>query len=369
MPVKRPKLTIGIEEEYQIIDPETRELKSFITQFLKDDRMILKQVELKPELLQSVVEVGTQPCETVQDARAELIKLRKIVSDIAADQGARIAAAGTHPFSSWLNQDITPFEHYQGIIQKMQDAARQLLIFGMHVHVGIDDRELVIDTMNTVKYFLPHILALSTSSPFWEGRDTGLKSYRANVFKFLPRTGIPPYLSGFAEYEKLLEFLINTGTIKDGGSIYWDARPHHNYPTLEFRITDLATNVDDAIAIAAMLQAIVLKHYKMRTDNIRFRHYPNLLIEENKWRASRYGINGLLMDFGKQESLPAKQLISELLEFVDDVLDELGTRKEVEHIYKILNEGTSADKQLAIYEKTGDLKDVVDWLIEETARA
>ena len=368
MPVKRPKLTIGIEEEYQIIDPETRELKSFITQFLKDDRMILKQVELKPELLQSVVEVGTQPCETVQDARAELIKLRKIVSDIASDQGARIAAAGTHPFSSWLNQDITPFEHYQGIIQKMQDAARQLLIFGMHVHIGIEDRELVVDTMNTVKYFLPHILALSTSSPFWEGRDTGLKSYRANVFKFLPRTGIPPYLSGFAEYEKLLEFLINTGTIKNGGSIYWDARPHHNYPTLEFRITDLATNIDDAIAIAAMFQAIVLKHYKMRSQNIRFRQYPNLLIEENKWRASRYGINGMLMDFGKQKSLPAKQLISELVEFVDDVLDELGTRKEIEHIYKILEEGTSADKQLAIYKKSGDLKDVVDWLIEETAR-
>ena len=369
MATKRPELTIGIEEEYQIIDPDTRELKSFITQFLKDDRMILKQVELKPELLQSVVEVGTQPCETIQDARAELIKLRKIVREIAADQGACIAAAGTHPFSSWLSQDITPFDRYQGIIQKMQDAARQLLIFGMHVHVGISDREHVVDTMNTVKYFLPHILAISTSSPFWEGRDTGLKSYRANVFKFLPRTGIPPYLTGFAEYEKLLEFLINTGTIKDGSSIYWDARPHHAYPTLEFRITDLATNVDDAIAIAAMLQALVLKHYKMRVDNIRFRQYPNLLIEENKWRASRYGINGSLMDFGKQESLPARQLIAELVEFVDDVVDELGTRKEVEHIYKILEEGTSADKQLAIFEKTGDLKDVVDWLIKETARA
>lgn len=368
MAVKRPSLTIGIEEEYQIIDPETGELKSYITQLLKHDRMILKQIEIKPELHQSIVEIGTRPCSSVQEAKGELIKLRRMVSDMAEEQGARIAAAGTHPFSSWQRQAITPFERYENIIQDMQDVARQLLIFGMHVHVGIEDPELTIDTMNTIKYMAPHVLALSTSSPFWEGRNTGLKSYRSAMFRFLHRTGIPPYLSGHAEYQKLLGVLLSTGAIKDASKIYWDLRPHHSYPTLEFRLCDLCTNVDDAVCCAALFQALVLKHYKMRLDNVRFRHYPNMLIDENKWRAVRYGTDGKLIDLGREKEYPAKDLIGELIEFIGDELDELGTRKEAEHAFTILERGTSADQQIRVFEETGDPKAVLDWIVEETIR-
>ncbi len=366
--VVRPSLSIGIEEEYQIIDPETGELKSYITELLKHDRIILKQIEIKPELHQSIVEIGTKPCLTIQDARADLFKMRRMVTEMAREQGAAIAAAGTHPISSWQRQAITPFERYQGIIDDMQDIARQLIIFGMHVHIGIEDPEFAIDTMNTIKYMVPHVLALSTSSPFWEGRQTGLKSYRSAMFRFLHRTGIPPYLDSHAEYQKLVSALVATRSMESSSKIYWDIRPHHAYPTLEFRLCDLCTNIDDAICCAAIFQALVLKHYKMRLDNVRFRKYPNALIEENKWRAVRYGINGKLVDWGKEVELPARQLIVELIEFVDDVLDDLGIRKEVEHVFTILERGTSADRQLQVFEQTGDLKAVVDWLIEETAK-
>ena len=369
MAVKRPSLTVGIEEEYQIIDPETGELKSYITQLLKDDRIILKQIEIKPELHQSIAEIGTKPCTTVQEVRADLFKLRSTVNDMASEQGARIAAAGTHPISSWQRQDITPLERYQDIARDMQDAARQLLIFGMHIHVGIEDKEFMIDAMNTLKYFLPHVLALSTSSPFWEGRNTGLKSYRSAVYRFLPRTGVPPYIRSYAEYSKLVDVLVQSGSMKNASKIYWDARPHHSYPTLEFRLCDLCTSIDDAICCAAIFQALVLKHYKMRMDNIRFRQYPTALIEENKWRALRYGIEGNLLDLGKAGEFPAKDLIAELVEFIDDVASELGTQKEVHHAFTILERGTSAGRQQKIFEETGDLKAVVNWLIDETAKA
>ena len=366
--VKRPDFSVGIEEEYQIIDPETRELKSYITQLLKHDRIILKQIEIKPEMHQSIVEIGTKPHLNMQDARKDLANLRATVSDLAKDQGACIAAAGTHPISHWRTQDITPYERYQGILQDMQDIARQMLTFGMHVHIGVDDEELAIDAMNTVKYFVPHVFALSTSSPFWEGRNTGLKSYRSALFKFLPRTGLPPYLDSHAEYKKLVNMLVKTKSIPDSSKIYWDIRPHHSYPTLEFRICDLCTSIDDAICCAALFQAIILKHYKMRVDNIRFRQYPNMLIEESKWNATRHGIDGKLLDFGKEQALPARDLIKELIDFLSDEIDELGTRKEVEHALTILERGTSADRQIAIFEETGDTKTVVDWLIEETIK-
>ncbi len=364
--VKRPDFSIGVEEEYQIIDPETRELKSFITQLLKHDRIILQQIDVKPEMHQSIVEIGTKPHLHIQDVRKDLANLRRTVGEMAKDQGAHIAAAGTHPISHWNSQEITPYERYQGLLQDMQDIARQMLTFGMHVHIGIDDEELAIDTMNTVKYFIPHILALSTSSPFWEGRNTGLKSYRSALFKFLPRTGFPPYLDSRAEYNKLVNVLVKTGSIPNASKIYWDIRPHHSYPTLEFRLCDLCTSIDDAICCAALFQALVLKHYKMRVDNIRFRQYPNILLDENKWNAMRHGLDGTLLDFGREQSLPARDLIKELLEFISEEMDELGSRKEVEHALVILQRGTSADRQLAIYEETGSTKAVVDWLVEET---
>jgi carboxylate-amine ligase len=362
-----PSLTIGIEEEYQIIDPQTRELRSYITQFLEQGQMVLRE-QVKPELHQSIIEIGTEVCSSPAEARAELVRLRGAIIGLAASNGLAIAAAGTHPFSSWIDQEITPLERYMGVHKDMQQLAKQLLIFGTHVHVGIEDREFLVDAMNVARYMLPHVLALSTSSPFWMGRDTGLKSYRSIIFRNFPRTGVPRTFNSWADLTYLVDTLTRTNSIPDGTKIWWDARPNWRYPTLEFRICDVCTRVDEAVAIAAILQGIIAKVWKLRRDNLTFRVYPTDLIEENKWRAVRYGLDGNLIDFGKQEELPARALIRELIEwFIDDVVDELGSRKEIEYAFRILDEGTSADRQLATYQRTGDLKDVVDQLIRETA--
>ena len=364
--MKTPALTLGIEEEYQIIDPRTRELRSYITEILAGDHMVLE--EIKPELHQSMVEVGSKVCRTPAELRAELVRLRGLVMDLALRKDLRIVAAGTHPFSSWMAQEITPLERYIGVKSDLADLAQQLLIFGTHVHVGIDDRDFMIDAMNVARYMLPHVLCLSTSSPFWMGRQTGLKSYRSIIFKNFPRTGVPPILRSRAEYDELVHALVNTNSIPDDSKIWWDVRPHHTYPTLEFRVCDVCTRVDEAVCIAAILQAIVAKLWKLRYDNMTFRVYPATYIEENKWRAVRFGLDGKLIDFGKQREQPARALIREMLEwFVDDVVDELGSRKEVEYAFHILEHGTSADRQLATYRQTGDLKAVVDQLIRETA--
>lgn len=364
--MKRPSLTIGIEEEYQIIDPATRELRSYITEIIEGDHIVLEEV--KPELHQSMVEIGSKVCGSPAEVRSELVRLRGSVMGLADRKGLKIVAAGTHPFSSWITQEITPLERYIGVKQDLADLAQQLLIFGMHVHVGIEDKDFMIDAMNVSRYFLPHVLALSTSSPFWMGRTTGLKSYRSVIFRNFPRTGVPPVLSSNHDYEALLNSLVKTRCIPNGSKIWWDVRPHHLYPTLEFRICDVCTRVDEAVAIAAILQAIVAKLWKLRRDNMTFRVYPLTLIEENKWRAVRFGLDGNLVDFGRNEDHPARDVIRELLEwFIDDVLDELGSRKEVEYAFRIMEEGTSADRQIATYLRTGDLKDVVDQLIRETA--
>jgi carboxylate-amine ligase len=364
--MKAPSLTLGIEEEYQIIDPQTRELRSYITEILDHDHV--KLGEVKPELHQSMVEIGSKVCHTPAELKAELVRLRGLVIGLAAKSNLRVVAAGTHPFSSWIDQEITPLERYMGVKQDLQDLAQQLLIFGTHVHVGIEDKEFLIDAMNVARYFCPHLLALSTSSPFWMGRQTGLKSYRSVIFKNFPRTGIPPIMRGAGDYEELLESMVKTNCIPNASKIWWDVRPHHAFPTLEFRVCDVCTRIDEAVAIAAILQAIIAKLWRLRRDNMTFRIYPSAMVEENKWRAVRYGVQGNLIDFGKGVEQPARVLIRELLEwFVDDVLDELGSRKEVEYAFKVLEEGTSADRQLAVYKETGDLKAVVDNLIVETA--
>jgi carboxylate-amine ligase len=363
--MKAPTLTIGIEEEYQIIDPETRELRSYITEILKEDEMVLREV--KPELHQSIVEVGTTVCESPGQAGTELRRLRGLVMGLAARKDLQIAAAGTHPFSSWTTQEITPLERYMGVRQDMQVLAQQLLIFGTHVHIGIEDREFLIDAMNVSRYFLPHLLCLTSSSPFWMGRDTGLKSYRSVVFRNFPRTGIPRPMQSWWDFQSLQEKLIRMGSIPDGSKIYWDVRPHHAYPTLEFRFADVCTRVEEAVCLAALLQAIVLKLWKLRRDNMTFRVYPSELIEENKWRAVRYGLEGRLLDLGREVEAPARDLIRELVEwFIADVIDELGSRAEIEYVYRILDEGSSADRQLATFKATGDTKAVVDRLIAET---
>ncbi len=364
--MKAPSLTIGIEEEYQIIDPATCELKSYITEILKGDRLILD--EIKPELHQSMVEIGSKVCRTPAELRAEVVRLRGMVMDLAGESGLVIAAAGTHPFSCWTKQEITPLERYMGVKQDLADLAQQLLIFGTHIHVGIEDREFLMDVMNVSRYLLPHVLALSTSSPFWQGRRTGLKSYRSIVFRNFPRTGIPPILRTYGEYQELLDSLVVTGSVPNASKIWWDVRPHHLYPTLEFRVCDVCTRVDEAVSIAAILQAIVAKLWKLRRDNLTFRVYPTAMIEENKWRAVRFGLSGNLIDFGKQKEMPARELISEILHwFVDDVVDELGSRKEVEYAFEIMRTGTSADRQLAVHDRTGSLEDVVRNIVSETA--
>ncbi len=361
-----PSFTIGIEEEYQIVDPQTRELKSYITEMLEAGKMTLRE-QVKAELHQSIVEVGTTVCRTAAEARGELVRLRHGVMELAGRNGLKIASAGTHPISSWVDQEITPLERYAGVKQDMQILAQQLLIFGTHIHIGIEDPEFLIDAMNIVRYFMPHVLCLSTSSPFWIGQETGLKSYRSIIFRNFPRTGIPPYFDSYTDFVRYRDTLVKTNSIPDGTKIWFDVRPNYNYPTLEFRICDVCTRVDEAICIAAIFQALIYKLWKLRRDNMTFRLYSPALIEENKWRAVRFGLDGKLIDFGKQTELPARELIQEMIEwFIGDVMDELGNRKEIEYAYRIMDEGTSADRQLATFRRTGSLQAVVDQLIEET---
>jgi carboxylate-amine ligase len=359
------QFTLGIEEEFQIVDPETRELRSHVAEILDEGRMLLGE-QIKPEMIQSQIEVGTGICKNVQEARADISRLRGIISSLAQKNGLKIVAASTHPISRWQDQKIFDDVRYELLIEELQTVARSLLIFGLHVHVGIADRERQIHIMNASRYFLPHVLALTTSSPFWMGHNTGLKSYRSEIFKKFPRTDIPDHFDSYPGFERYVELLVKTGCINDGKKIWWDSRPHPYFPTLEFRICDIPTRVDDTIAIAGLFQAIVAKLSRLIDKNLGFRLYRRMLIQENKWRAVRYGLDGMMIDFGKQKEVPTRDLVRELLDFVDDVLDDLGSRKEVEHIHTILERGTSADDQLRVYNETNDLKAVVDRLMELT---
>lgn len=360
-----PPFTLGIEEEFQLIDPESRGLRSHVYQLLEDGKEILKD-QVKAELHQSIVEVGTAICRDIDEARSEVVRLRSGLAALARNRGLTIAAAGTHPFSHWQDQEITDLPRYHEIIEDMQQVARANLIFGLHVHVGVEDRELAIQIMNTVRYFLPHIYALSTNSPFWEGRNTGFKSYRSKIFDRFPRTGIPDNFRSRGEFDSYLALLIKTGCIDNGKKIWWDIRPHPFFDTLEYRICDVPMRVDETVALAALMQAVTAKVAKLIKQNLGFRLYRRLLINENKWRAARYGISGKLIDFGRQAEVPAVDLIHELLEFVDDVADELGSRKELAYIEEIVRGGTGADRQLATWHTTNDMKAVVDQIVWET---
>jgi carboxylate-amine ligase len=359
------QFTLGIEEEFQIVDPKTRELRSHVSEFLEEGKMILGE-QIKPEMIQSMIEVGTGICKNIQEARVDITRLRSIISGLAGKTGLAIVAASTHPFSHWEDQKIYDDERYSLLVQELQNVARSLLIFGLHVHVGVADLDRRIHIMNAARYFLPHVLALTTSSPFWVGHNTGLKSYRSEVFKQFPRTDIPDHFDSYSSFQRYVDLLVKTGCINDGKKIWWDLRPHPVFPTLEFRICDIPTRVDDTIAIAALFQAIVAKLTKLIDKNLGFRLYRRMLIQENKWRAVRWGIDGKMIDFGKQKEVPTRDLILELLEFIDDVVDELGSRKEIEHIHTILERRTSAEEQLRVFEETKDLNAVVDRLIELT---
>ncbi len=362
--MSEPWLTIGIEEEFQIVDQE-RQLRAHIDQLIASLHEALGD-QLKAEMMQSVVEVSTNVCTNVDEARAEIVRLRSALAGALQPAGLRIASAGTHPFSHWQDQQVTERERYKILEEELQDVIRELLIFGLHVHVGIPDPQRRIEVMNEARYFLPHLLALSTSSPFWLGRATGLKSYRSVIWSRFPRTGIPPEFASLGEFTSYVDLLVKTRSIDDGKKIWWDVRPHAFFPTLEFRICDATTRVDETICLAALVQAICAKLLRLRERNLGFRKYMPGLINENKWRAIRHGIDGSLIDFGKQVEVPFRALALELLEFVDDVVDDLGSRSAVEYVHTILRDGTSADRQLRIYQETGHLHAVVDSVAAET---
>jgi glutamate---cysteine ligase / carboxylate-amine ligase len=365
MSAKDHTFTLGIEEEFAIIDPETRELRSHIQEILEYGKVILKE-QIKPEMHQSVVELGTEICQSVVDARAHVIELRSRLAELAARSGLKIASVGTHPFSHWRDQLITQGERYHEIVKDMQQLARANLIFGLHVHVGIPDREVAIHVMNQARYFLPHIYALSVNSPFWVGQDTGLKGYRLKVFERFPRTGIPDAFESLSEYEDYCKLLVKTGCVDNAKKIWWDIRLHPFFDTLEVRVCDAQSRVDDTLAIAALIQAVIVKLHKLLSRNITFRVYRRRLLDENRWRASRYGIDGKLIDFGREAEVDTRTLLNELLEFVSTEVNELGTQKEMAHIEEIMREGTGADRQLAVWEGTQDMKAVVDQIVAET---
>ncbi len=367
-PVKsreKETFTLGIEEEFQIVDPTTRDLSPRNAEIIESLTPILGDY-VKPEMLMSCVETVTPVCKNITEAREHLRRNRNALAEVSFKHGVAIGAAGTHPFSNWASQPITDDKRYHILEEELQDVIREILIFGMHVHVGIQDRDTAVAIMNELRYFLPHILALSVSSPFWMGRNTGLQSFRSVVFSRFPRTGIPEDFDSAAAFDHYIDTLVNTHCIDDGKKIWWDVRPHPIYSTIEIRICDMPTRLEETLALAALIQAIVVKLYKLKQQNIGWRKYSRALIMENKWRAIRYGLGGKMLDLGKEEEVPAQLLINELLEFVDDVVDELGSRREIEYIQTIMNKGTSAERQLNLYAETGDFKPVVDRVLQET---
>jgi carboxylate-amine ligase len=362
---KDHRYTLGIEEEFAIIDPKTRELRSHIQEILEGGKVTLKE-QIKPEMHQSVVELGTEVCDSIEHAREHVIELRSKLASLAGRSGLKIASVGTHPFSHWRDQLITEGERYKQIVKDMQSLARANLIFGLHVHVGIPNREAAIHVMNQARYFLPHIYALSVNSPFWVGQDTGLKGYRLKVFERFPRTGIPDSFESLSEYEDYCKLLVKTGCIDNPKKIWWDIRLHHVFDTLEVRVCDAQSRVDDTLAIAALIQAVIAKLFKLLRHNTTFRVYRRRLLDENRWRATRYGIDGKLIDFGREAEVEMRSLLNELLEFIATEVNELGSKREMAHVERIMREGTGADRQLAVWERTHDMKAVVDHIVDET---
>jgi len=361
MSLNYKNFTIGVEEEYMVLDPETKELKSHEQKIVQEGQKVIKD-KVKAEMHQAVVEVGTDICADADEAFKDVSTLRKTIVDIASGLGFSMGASGTHPFSHWERQLITDHIRYSEIINELQEAARSNLIFGLHVHVGMESREMANHIANSTRYFLPHIYALSTNSPFWEGRYTGYKSYRTKVFDKFPRTGIPATFESIEAYDNFVKLLIKTNCIDNAKKIWWDLRVHPFFNTVEFRICDIPMTVDETIAIASLFQAICARIYMLRSKNLNFIQYSRPLINENKWRASRYGIDGYLIDFGKEEEVNTRALIYELLDFIDPVLDHLGSRHRIAHVHKMLEGGTGADRQLKVFEETKNLTSVVEYI-------
>jgi len=373
---KEPSFTLGIEEEYLLVDRSTMDLVSDPPPTIMKECQSQTQRQVSPELLRSQIEVGTKVCNTIGEAREDLARLRSIVIEAAGREGMSPIAASTHPYGRWLEQKHTPVERYRDLTMELQAAARRLLICGMHVHVGIEDDELRIDLMNQMRYFVPHLLAMSTSSPFWEGVDTGLKSYRLTIFDALPRTGLPKRFESFAEYQRHVEILVKAGLLEDATKIWWDIRPSARYPTLETRIFDVCTRLEDAIALAALTMCLLRMLYRLRIKNQRWRIYNAMLLNENRWRAMRYGTDDQLLDLARAELVPFPDLLEEILAIVAKDAEALGCQSEVMHLREIVARGTSAHRQVDVYERAKKagaghedaLRQVVAFLIDETAQ-
>lgn len=363
--LKRPAFTLGIEEEFQVIDPGSRQLRSHIQEMFAEGEVRMKE-QIKREMHQPMIEVGTNICADIADARRQVTGLRRQIIQLARDSGMCIGAAGTHPITHWNSVAITDHPRYEEIVRDLQMVARANLIFGLHVHVAVEDKETQIAILNGARYFLPHIFALSVNSPFWCGVNTGWKSYRAKVFERFPRTGIPDYFSSYGEYEDYVATLVKTGTIDNAKKIWWDLRPHPFFPTLEYRICDVPMRIDETICIAALFQALTVKLWKLYSQNLSWRLYRKSLIHENKTRAARWGLDGKLIDFSLKAEVSTEVLVDELLEFIDDVVDELGSRKEVYYAREIIRHRAGADRQLAVWEETKSLEAVVDFIVRET---
>jgi carboxylate-amine ligase len=372
-----PSLRLGIEEEYQIIDPESRNLRYIVTRTARNEQPVLRGFDgdttLSADLTRAMMELAKPTSSSVAELKPALLEQRRAICALAEERGLLLAAAGTHPFASWKEPDMPQHGRYEGVLEEMRVVAKRLLIFGAHIHVAIEDPAVAIDVMNVVRYMLPHLLTLTTSSPFWAGRDTGLKSYRAILHENLPRSGIPHYFASPSEYRHYVDLLVKTHCIRSENDIWWDVRPHHEYPSLEFRLFDMMPVVEDVVGIAAVVQAVVAWLVDLRARNISFRTYPRSLIEENKWRAERYGLDGKLIDFGKEQQLSARTLVRELLRLIDPYVNQLGTRREVDHLYTVIERGTSADRQRRVFQQHGGkansaaaLRAVVDSVVAET---
>ncbi len=374
MRLPEPSFTIGIEEEYLLVDKSSRDLVAAAPAGLLAECEARLKGQVSPEFLQCQIEVGTGVCASLEEARADLTRLRRTIATVAETFGLAPIAASTHPFANWADQRTTDKERYAALARDLQGVARRMLICGMHVHVAVEDPELRIDLFNQVSYFLPHLLALSTSSPYWHGRDTGLKSYRLTIFDNLPRTGLPPGFSSYSEYERVVRILVDNAIIEDSSKIWWDLRPSARFPTLEMRICDVPTRVEDTLTLAALYRCLVRFLYRLRRDNQRWRQYNRFLINENRWRAQRYGTVGGMLDFGLGELVPYADLLGELLSLLNVDATALGCLKEIEAARTILQRGTSADRQRETYEKCikasatheEALRAVVDRLIAET---
>lgn len=372
--IERPEFTIGIEEEYLVVDRETRDLIKNPPSAMWDSLREVLGPQVTPEFLKAQIEVGTKVCQKVSEARADLAAMRRELSTVVTEYGGAIIASSTHPFANWSEQETTEQPRYLRLAADYQQVARQLVICGMHIHVGIGDPHLRIDLMNQMRYMLPHLLALSTSSPFWAGTDTGLLAYRLVIFKNLPRTGVPEEFLSWGEYERMLDIMISAGLLEDATKLWWDIRPSARYPTLEMRVSDVCTRLDDAMTVAALYLCLLGYLFRLRKLNQRWRAYSSLLISENMWRAQRYGVEGSLVDFGRGELVPYPDLVEEFIDVLAEVADEFDVTDELLHAREIVKDGTSAHRQRATYHQAlangateeEALKEVVDYLIDDT---